>query len=154
MYCQFLSKEVVPKKKKEVVPVFTAISNVQWCAFYHIKKKLTKIQIQIWQDCGSSLHALPTHPEQPPKLSLKQAGLSFVLLHFLMAQTVRSLPAIPETRAQSLGWEDPLEKEMATHCSILAWKNPMDGRAWQAPVHGVTKSRTGLSGPTLTCNSP
>ena len=96
----------------------------------------------------------------PPTLNSLQSSLSNRLdCHLfsctsLMAQTVRSLPAIPETRAQSLGWEDPLEKEMATHCSILAWKNPMDGRAWQAPVHGVTKSRTGLSGPTLTCNSP
>ena len=34
-----------------------------------------------------------------------------------------------ETRVQSLGWED-LEKEMAAHSSILAWKNPMDGGAW------------------------
>ena len=44
-----------------------------------------------------------------------------------------------ETRAQSLGWEDPLEKEMATHSSILAWKNPMDRGAWQATVHGVAR---------------
>ena len=35
-----------------------------------------------------------------------------------------------ETRVQSLGREDLLEKEMATHSSILAWKNPMDGGAW------------------------
>ena len=39
----------------------------------------------------------------------------------------------------------PLEKEMATHFSILTWKNPMDRRAWQATVHGVTKSWTQLS---------
>ena len=37
---------------------------------------------------------------------------------------VESLPAIWETQVQSLGWEDPLEKEMATHSSILAWKIP------------------------------
>ena len=42
----------------------------------------------------------------------------------------------------SLGQEDPLEKEMAIHSSILAWKNSMDREAWQAAVHGVTKSRT------------
>ena len=41
-----------------------------------------------------------------------------------MAQTVKSLPAVWETRVRSLGWEDPLEKEMATHSSILAWKTP------------------------------
>ena len=41
-----------------------------------------------------------------------------------MAQMVKSLPTMWETRVQSLGWEDPLEKEMATHSSILAWKIP------------------------------
>ena len=40
---------------------------------------------------------------------------------------------------QSLNWEDPLEKEMATHSSILVWKNPMDGRAWSTIVHGVAQ---------------
>ena len=40
----------------------------------------------------------------------------------LVAQLVKNLPAVEETRVQSLGWEDPLEKEMATHSSILAWK--------------------------------
>ena len=40
------------------------------------------------------------------------------------------------------GQEDPLEKEMATHSSILAWRIPMDGGAWWATVHGVTKSQT------------
>ena len=50
-----------------------------------------------------------------------------------------------ETWVQSLGQEDPLEKEMAAHFSILAWKNPMDREAWQATVHEVTKSRTRLS---------
>ena len=38
-----------------------------------------------------------------------------------MAQMVKSLPAIQETWVQSLGWEDPWEKEIATHTSILAW---------------------------------
>ena len=42
----------------------------------------------------------------------------------LVAQTVKSLPAVWETRVRSLGWEDPLEKEMATHSSILAWTTP------------------------------
>ena len=37
---------------------------------------------------------------------------------------IKRLPAMWETRVRSLGWEDPLEKEMATHCSILAWKIP------------------------------
>ena len=41
-----------------------------------------------------------------------------------MAQTVKNLPAVWETQVGSLGQEDPLEKEMATHSSILAWKIP------------------------------
>ena len=39
-----------------------------------------------------------------------------------------------------LGWEDSLEEGMATHSSILAWRIPMDGGAWQATVHSVTES--------------
>ena len=42
----------------------------------------------------------------------------------LVAQTVKHLPAMQETRVQSLGWEDLLEKEMETHSSTLAWKTP------------------------------
>ena len=40
----------------------------------------------------------------------------------LVAQMVRNLPAMQETRVRSLDWEDPLEKEMATHSNILAWR--------------------------------
>ena len=42
----------------------------------------------------------------------------------MVAQTVKNLPAVLETQVPSLGWEDPLEKEMATHSSILAWRLP------------------------------
>ena len=42
----------------------------------------------------------------------------------LVVQSVNHLPAIQETWVQFLGWEDPLEKEMATHSSILAWRIP------------------------------
>ena len=42
----------------------------------------------------------------------------------LVAQKVKNLPAMHETRVQSLGQKDPLEKGMATHSSILAWRNP------------------------------
>ena len=46
------------------------------------------------------------------------------LLSSLVAQMVKSLPAMQETQVPSLGWENPLEKGMATHCSTLAWKTP------------------------------
>ena len=47
-----------------------------------------------------------------------------------------------ETQVQSLGGEDPLEKEMATNTSILAWRISMDRGAWQVAAHGITKSQT------------
>ena len=47
-----------------------------------------------------------------------------------------------ETPVPSLGWEDPLKEGMTTHSSILAWRITMDRGAWQAIVHGVTKSQT------------
>ena len=62
-----------------------------------------------------------------------------------MAQTVKNLPAMRMTWVQSLGWEDPVEKEMATHSSILAWRIPMDRGSWRATAHGVTKNWTQLS---------
>ena len=59
----------------------------------------------------------------------------------LVAQLVKNLPAVQETWVQSLIQEDPLEEGMTTH-SGMAWRIPMDRGAWQATVHGVTKSRT------------
>ena len=58
---------------------------------------------------------------------------------------VKNLPDTQETWVQSLCREDPLEKEMAMHSSIFAWKIVMDRGAWWARVHGVTKSQTRLS---------
>ena len=88
----------------------------------------------------------------------------------LVAQRLKRLLAVRETWVPSLGQEDPLEKEMATHTSILAWRrkwqstpvflpgegngnphhyscleNPVDGGAWWATVHRVKKIRTRLS---------
>ena len=60
----------------------------------------------------------------------------------LVAQKVKNLPAMWETWVWSLGWEDPLEKGMATHLSILAWRTPLDRGAWWAIIHGVSKSQT------------
>ena len=56
--------------------------------------------------------------------------------------------------AQSLDPEDPLEKEMATHSSVLAFGNPMDRGAWKALVHGVIEGRTRLSDFTFNFHFP
>ena len=50
----------------------------------------------------------------------------------LVAEAVKNLPAMRETQVQSLGWEDPLEKKMATHSSIFAWKT-----AWTEKLGGL-----------------
>ena len=62
----------------------------------------------------------------------------------LIAQSVKNLPAVQETQVRSLGWENPLEKEMATH-SYSCLENPKDRGAWWAAVHGGAKSRARLS---------
>ena len=58
---------------------------------------------------------------------------------------VKNLPAKRETQVRTLGQEDPLERGMAAHSSVLGLENSMDRRAWQATVHGVANSRTQLS---------
>ena len=62
-----------------------------------------------------------------------------------MAQQVKNLPAMQEDQemqVQSLGGKDPLEEEMATNSSILAWRICMDRGTWRATAHRVTKSWT------------
>ena len=74
---------------------------------------------------------------------LKQARLTH--RDFSGVQLVKSLPAMQETQVRSLGWEDPLEKEMATHSSIFCLQNPMDRGAWKATTMGVTRVRHDLA---------
>ena len=59
--------------------------------------------------------------------SRSKSLISPALRTSLVAQMVKCPPTVQETQVQSLGWKDLLEKKMATHSSILAWKNPMDG---------------------------
>ena len=108
---------------------------------------------------GPALHVLPTRSW--PLLTHKHLSLSFILggkslafywvlfqissVSSLVAQTVKNSPARRETWVRSLGWEDLLEEEMATHSSIPAWRIPMDRGTWGAKVHGVTKTQTRLS---------
>ena len=67
-----------------------------------------------------------------------------------MAQMIKNLPVMQETWVQSLGWEDPLEKEMTTHSIILVWRIPWTedyslGYRAGYSLHGITKSQTELS---------
>ena len=69
-----------------------------------------------------------------------------------MSQVVKNLPAAQETRVQSLGWEDPLEKGMATHSSILAWRIPWTEEPGGLPsmVGYSHRNRTSFSNYTTT----
>ena len=60
----------------------------------------------------------------------------FLLLPSLVAQTGKNLPAAQDTGAHSLGQEDPLEKRMATHSGILAWRIPWTEEPGGSTVHG------------------
>ena len=68
-------------------------------------------------------------------ISIKAYGAS------LVAQTVKNLPAMQETQVRSLDWEDPLEKEMAIHSRILAWRTP-----WIEETGGLQSMRSQRAG--------
>ena len=77
--------------------------------------------------------------------------MSFYKGASLVAQRLKCLPAMQETLVQSLSWEDPLEKEMATHSSILAWRIPwteesggLPSTGWQRVGHDFTFTFTFL----------
>ena len=88
------------------------------CIVLEVAKSLTRL---------SDLHCTAPHYSftftkrlfSSSSLSAITVVLSAYLKASLVAQMVKNLPAVQETQLQSLGWEDPLEKEMATHSSIL-----------------------------------
>ena len=59
-----------------------------------------------------------------------------------MVQAVKNLPAMQDTGVQSLGWEDSLEKELATYSSPSCLENSTDRGAWWATVHGIAELDT------------
>ena len=85
-----------------------------------------------------------TEVTQHMKLKTKNLSVILVVATFysLIAQTVKNLPAMQVIRVQSLGQEDPLEKGMATHSSILAWRSHGQRSLAGSIVHGVAKSWT------------
>ena len=102
---------------------------------------------------GSFLHTLqyfsastPIHLQHCCKInSPLNHHIYFLIGPSLVPLTVKNVPAMQETWIQSLGQEDPLEKGMATHSSIPAWRIPRDREAWWAIAHGVAKSWIQLS---------
>ena len=82
------------------------------------------------------------HGLQKRTLLLKNLNSVGELWASLVAQTVKNLPSMQETWVRSLGWEDPLEKGMATHSSVLTWRLPwtvgpggLQSMGWQRVRH-------------------
>ena len=81
--------------------------------------------------------------QTPTPWSSSASGFCLLQLYSLLclvAQMVKKPPAMQETQFQSLAQEDPLEKDMATHSTILSWRIPTDRGAWQTAVLEVTES--------------
>ena len=77
----------------------------------------------------------------PSSICLYLCGLKLqFIVASLLAQTVKNLPAMREPQVQSLGQEDPLEKEMATHSSILAWRIPWTEEPDELPSKGSQRA--------------
>ena len=119
------------------------------------------LQSQLWRTTLCSLgsaDSVPSHRCVVPLFTTFRSSQSISVAQnfrgLTTAQTIKRLPTMRETRVQSLGREDPLEKAMATPLQYSCLENPRDGEAWQAAVHGVAKSRTRGSNFTFTFNAP
>ena len=76
---------------------------------------------------------------------MQLCGTLSILGASLVAERLKHLPAMQETQVLFLSWEDPLEREMATQSSILAWEIPCTEEAGRLQTMGSCKSQTRLS---------
>ena len=105
----------------------TFIEQPSSCILIYIKEKRKKNIFSLWLEllgftlttfiykCSSFNYSYHVHYIANAYISYRAS---------LLAQRIKRLPAMQETWVRSLGWEDPLEKEMATHSNILAWRIP------------------------------
>ena len=84
----------------------------------------------------------------PKQIQIRELSLRILISKYkiILVQMVKNLPAMQETRVQSLDQENPLKKGMTTHSSILALRIPWTEKPGQATVYGVAKSWTQLNG--------
>ena len=107
------SKTVIPLKSLENFSLSLLASDVCWQPLVLLGLQMHHSNLCLHHDTAFPLWVSDSSPLRTP-----------VMLASLVAQTVKHLPAMQQTWVQSLGQEDPLEKEMATHSSTLAWKIP------------------------------
>ena len=98
-------------------------TSLQRCHLMSVREKKWKLTRYLKILSGWT-NGLIKETKKPYRICVFKNTLAFVFQGSLVAQTVKNPPAMQETQVQSLGWEDPLEKEMATHSSILAWRIP------------------------------
>ena len=121
------------------------LSTHQHCVSWRIKRPtIISIHFVLVLICFQ-IHLSFSFP--PLSFFVSFSQLLFLWQSFPGCSLIKNLPAMPETQVQSLGQEDPLEKEMATRSSIVAWRIPWteDRGAWWATIHGVAMSQIRLS---------
>ena len=96
-----------------------------------------------WPSHGTSTPPTSCQNYMPKKDITYPSGIRLLLNHFLVAQMIKYLPTMQETQVQSLGWEDPLEKEKTTTPVFLPGDS-LDRWAWSTTVHEAAKSWTQL----------
>ena len=120
----------------------TRLSDFTFTSHFHAleKEMTTHSSVLAWRIPGM------WEPGGLPSMGLHRVGHDWSDLAAAAAggSVVKNPSAMQETRVPSLSQEDPLERGMVTHSSILAWRIPMDRGAWQATVHEVTKCQTWL----------
>ena len=111
------------------------------------KKGSTSLSSYCQEGCAPSSFSFKCGPFCSSTLLLKSGHilLKCLILYSLVVQRLKHLPPMRETWVQSLGLEDPLEKEMVTHSRILAWRIQWTEEHGGATVHGVAKSWKQLS---------
>ena len=112
---------------------------------YRCKRKIIITEKKLKYVSTTNWHLPRALPMSEQQRHLPSASMEIWIS--LVAQMVKRLPLMRETQVWSLGQEDPLENEMATHSSILAWEIPCmeDRGAWWATVHEVARVRHNLT---------
>ena len=120
-----------------------------WAAVYRVAQSRTRLKrlsssssSARW--CSSYKSIRISFFRQRSKISTRLFNADYSAQHcwaFLVAQMIKNLPAMRETQVQSLGQEDPLEKGMATHSSILAWRTPWTEEPGRLQYMGLQRVR-------------
>ena len=134
----------------EIIPFICILATCsQYPVFFHI---LSSSVLTLGSGCSPEAARLQVlfsflGALRPQKFTFGGSNLLITLtsLEEMVAQMAKNLPAMQETHVQSLGLQDPLEKETATHPSIRAWRIPWTEEPGGLQSMGVTKSRTQLS---------